>query len=282
MAAAPPIKVLLVEDNPGDARLLSEALGEAGKGQFEVVHVDRLSEGLREIGANPFDIVLLDLGLPDGRGLETFLHAHREAPGSPIVVLTGLKDETVGLAAVQAGAQDFLIKGQSESPLLVRTLRYAVERFRREQSDAMRKNQTTHLWHSLFRTLGQGASAILYQAGMEAGSATYDFVTATWKPRDEAAFLRELGDYFRTAGLCRIRDISVNRAGVRLLAHIEGNSESAQDENASGGPVCHFLRGILCGIGQRVLGAPDLVCDEVTCQATGGETCEFLVHVMFA
>ena len=128
-----PIKVLLVEDNLGDARLLKESLKEQEGSPFELVHVDRLSEALRVLGLDSFGVVLLDLSLPDAHGLDTICRLHNHAGHVPIVVLTGLNDEEVALAAVEQGAQDYLIKGQVDGSLLARSLRYAIQRHSAEE-----------------------------------------------------------------------------------------------------------------------------------------------------
>ncbi|WHZ22348.1 MAG: Response regulator receiver protein [Nitrospira sp.] len=129
-----PIKILLVEDNAGDARLLRELLAEAGADRFILTHVDRLAKGISSIQAGGIEIVLLDLSLPDSQGFDTLLHMHKVAGGIPIVVMTGIEDETLGLQLVQAGAQDYLIKGQVTGPLLTRSLRYAIERKHAEKN----------------------------------------------------------------------------------------------------------------------------------------------------
>ena len=123
-----PIKILLVEDNPGDARLLREAMAEVGSAKFELNHVDRLSEAVRRLGEERFDVILLDLSLPDGKGINTVVRVREQALGVPIIVLTGLDDEALALDAVRAGAQDYLIKGQVDGSLLARAMRYAIER----------------------------------------------------------------------------------------------------------------------------------------------------------
>ena len=125
-----PVRILLVEDNPGDARLLRETLREAESFPFELTHVTRLGEGEERLAEGGTEVVLLDLSLPDAHGMETVTRTLRAAPDVPIVVLTGLSDETVAVNAVQAGAQDYLVKGQVDSTLLVRSIRYAMERKR--------------------------------------------------------------------------------------------------------------------------------------------------------
>jgi diguanylate cyclase (GGDEF)-like protein/PAS domain S-box-containing protein len=124
--------VLLVEDNPGDARLLREMLVEQGPHDTELTHVVCMSDAEKHLVEHPVDIVLLDLGLPDARGLEAVRRARAAAPRSALVVLTGLDDESLATQSLQEGAQDYLVKGQSEtygnSRGLLRALRYAVER----------------------------------------------------------------------------------------------------------------------------------------------------------
>jgi two-component system sensor histidine kinase/response regulator len=125
-----PIKTLLVEDNPGDARIICEMLNEVKDVQIEVECADRLSSGLEYLAAGDFDVLLLDLSLPDGQGLDACLRAHAQAENVPIVVLTGFDDETMAANALKIGAQDYLVKGQVDSDLLLRSIRYAIERKR--------------------------------------------------------------------------------------------------------------------------------------------------------
>ena len=125
--------LLLVEDNPGDARLLREMLNE-GRRDTEMTHVARLSEAEEHLEANHVDIILLDLGLPDAHGLSAVRRAHSVAPRIPLVVLTGMDDELLAAQALQEGAQDYLIKGQIEARGLMRALRYAVERKAMEEA----------------------------------------------------------------------------------------------------------------------------------------------------
>jgi len=122
------IKVLLVEDNLGDARLLYEGMEEALPGKFQMIHVRRLSEALEFLWEDTCHVVLLDLGLPDSHGLDTLFLVRAQAPDVPIVVLTGFRDEEMGDQALKEGAQDYLIKGQVDSKLLARSMRYAIAR----------------------------------------------------------------------------------------------------------------------------------------------------------
>jgi diguanylate cyclase (GGDEF)-like protein len=122
------MKVLLIEDNPGDARLLREML--CVDSQFAVSTVDRISRGLSCLCDSKFDLILLDLYLPDGEGIDTLRQVHCAARNGPIGVLTVLDDEELACTAIREGAQDYLTKGEIDRQLLVRVLRYACERHR--------------------------------------------------------------------------------------------------------------------------------------------------------
>jgi len=149
---ADPIKVLLVEDNAGDARLLREFLKEPQGAPFALIHVDRLSEALRLLAMESFAVILLDLSLPDAHGLETIARVRGHASNVPVVVLTGLNDEEVAVAAVEQGAQDYLIKGQVDGPLLTRSLRYAIQRQRAEES-LKDRNQELQILRKISETI---------------------------------------------------------------------------------------------------------------------------------
>lgn len=125
-----PIRILLIEDNPGDARLLQEMLADAKDRRFDLECADRLSTGLERLANSGADVVLLDLGLSESQGLETLSRVRAQAPKTPIVVMTGLGDETTAVKAVQEGAQDYLVKGEIDTRLLARSIRHAIERNR--------------------------------------------------------------------------------------------------------------------------------------------------------
>ncbi len=127
------LKILLIEDNPGDARLIWEMLQDSGIA-FEIVSSYRLSEGLEEITKNEFDVILLDLGLPDSQGIETFQRVNDQASGVPVIVLTASDDDDLAIGAMQLGAQDYLVKGQIDGNLLRRSIGYAVERNRVQEA----------------------------------------------------------------------------------------------------------------------------------------------------
>jgi CheY-like chemotaxis protein len=122
------ISVLLIEDNPGDACLISEMLSEKKEGQFSLEWADSMAKGLGRIAVEKFDLILLDLSLQDSHGFETFAQAFAAASDIPIVVMSGYDDEELALRAVREGAQDYLIKGETDASHLTRAIRYAIER----------------------------------------------------------------------------------------------------------------------------------------------------------
>ncbi len=126
----PPIKVLLVEDEPAFADVLQAVLRQVNASGFAVSRAESLRDTLRCLREEHFAVVLLDLSLPDQQGLRTYTEAHAAAPTVPILVLTGLDDETLALQAVREGAQDYLVKGQFDGRTLARVIRYAIERKR--------------------------------------------------------------------------------------------------------------------------------------------------------
>ena len=125
--------ILLVEDNPGDARLIRESLTDMAGNPFDLEIADRLAAALRRLSAGGIDAVLLDLALPDSKGRETFDRAKAQAPTIPIIVLTGLGDEALALKMVQEGAQDYVTKIDLNGSALSRAIRYAIEREKTEQ-----------------------------------------------------------------------------------------------------------------------------------------------------
>ncbi len=126
-------KVLLIEDNPGDARLIEEMIAEDPEAPFTIHCADRLSLGLEQLSAGGTGLVLLDLSLPDSFGLDTFAKVYAHAPTVPIIVLTGNDDHMLALSAVKGGAQDYLVKGRLDRELLLRSMQYSIERKRYQQ-----------------------------------------------------------------------------------------------------------------------------------------------------
>jgi len=139
---ARPLTISLVEDNPGDARLIQEMLRESLAVPFRVDWSSRLDDVLARLQQESFDVLLLDLGLPDSQGLATFDQVHRHAPKIPILIFSGAVDEDLAVEAVARGAQDYLVKGQIDGFQLKRAIRYAVERKHAEgiQADIAHEN----------------------------------------------------------------------------------------------------------------------------------------------
>lgn len=127
------IHVLLIEDNSGDALLIRKMLKEVEGTLFKVVHVNRLKQGLNQLSNEDFDVILLDLGLPDSQGIETFNKIKECASTLPIIILTGLSDKDFAINAMGKGAQDYLVKAHVNDILLDRSIHYAIERKRIEE-----------------------------------------------------------------------------------------------------------------------------------------------------
>ena len=127
-------RILHVEDNRGDAMLLKEALRYAGKGRFEVCWCERLQLALDALQRQAFDAVLLDLNLPDSKGLPTLAQVRAAAPAAPILIVTGMEDEEAAIQAIRQGAQDYLVKGALDARNVTRAILYAVDRKRAEEA----------------------------------------------------------------------------------------------------------------------------------------------------
>lgn len=124
------IRLLLVEDNPGDARLIQEMLKDVSSVDLRMEHAATLKDGLQYLGdpEKPLDAVLLDLGLPDSQGFDTFARFQEQAETFTVIILSGLNDVEMALQAVRNGAQDYLVKGQISGELLLRSIRHAIQR----------------------------------------------------------------------------------------------------------------------------------------------------------
>ncbi len=145
----PPVKVLLIEDSPGDADLVRERLNGESSVPFHVIWADTLEAGREQLAQGGIDLVLLDLALPDSQGMDTFRTIHGLAPQLPIVMLTGLDDQELAFQTLHEGGQDFLVKGQASPQLLEKIIRYAIER-KQAQAALLRSEER---YRVLFETI---------------------------------------------------------------------------------------------------------------------------------
>ncbi|MBI4313596.1 MAG: response regulator [Candidatus Omnitrophica bacterium] len=139
------MKVLLVEDDPEDVKLLRRILIKADTTEIELETVSQVSAGRERLALGGIDLVILDLMLPDSQGLDTLSSIQQSAPAVPIVILTGLDDEEIGLTAVRQGAQDYIVKSRISAENFPRAIRYAVERKKMEETLRAQKEELERL-----------------------------------------------------------------------------------------------------------------------------------------
>jgi PAS domain S-box-containing protein len=157
------IKILIIEDNSADARLFKEILSEFNSSSYILENASRLSEGLKKILNNKFDIVILDLNLPDSFGIESILKVVSANRSIPIIVLTGTDDLELAVKSLNAGAEDYLIKGQFDYNSLERSLRYSIERKRIEDEKNQFKKkliESVNQWTSTFDAIEDAISVV--------------------------------------------------------------------------------------------------------------------------
>jgi len=239
-----PIQALVVEDSPTDTLLLEDSLRLVLDAQFEITHVETLADAPATLAMGSYDILLLDLGLPDSQGAETVTKLRHSQPAVPVMVLTGLDDETVGISAVQSGAQDYLVKGNFTSSLLGRSIRYAIERKRAEQATLAQLKavaiveERNRIAGEIHDVLAQDFVGILFQ--LEAGS---DLIGTD--PR-EAARRIELAQAVARSGLAEARRSVWALCPPELDAEgLVGAVQSFPSRIAAGNPtaVAFSLRG---------------------------------------
>ncbi len=213
------IHALLIEDSAADARLLREILADSNHIEFRLTHAETLQEGMDRLAEAQFDIVLLDLNLPDSTGLasvDNLLSAHARAP---VVVMTGTEDENLGLRAVAAGAQDFLVKGQLNRAAAVRTIRFAVERFNalaRQQYETVRATG-----ERLQDEIGRVASSL-----DDAGQNTSSYRESLTSLGSELKQGAEGGDVADLIQRLSVATLEMHRHSTKLESQLKESSET--------------------------------------------------------
>ncbi|MEO5884536.1 MAG: response regulator [Candidatus Limnocylindrales bacterium] len=229
-----PVKrlLLVVEDNPGDARLLREMLHAQGSHDSILTHVESMGEAERYLASGTVDVILLDLGLPDAQGLDAVRRAHTAAPHIPLVVLTGLDDESLAVQALQEGAQDYLIKGQIESRSLLRALRYAIER--KILEDGRRAGESQLLQAQKLESVGRLAGGIahdfnnmLFAISGYAELLTQDLVAAHPSELDRSGLLhsvKAISDAAKRAGALTGQLLAFSRQQMVVAQVVDMNA----------------------------------------------------------
>ncbi|MDX8478021.1 diguanylate cyclase response regulator [Mesorhizobium sp. VK24D] len=229
-----PLNILLVEDNPGDARLIRELLTDGNAKAFMISTADRLAHGLEQFADQSFDLVLLDLFLPDSTGLDTLRQFQATAPDVPVIVLTGLNDEGSAIQAVRDGAQDYLVKGQIDGQQIVRAIRYARERHRMmlQIRDLSLVDDLTGLHNR--RGFAVLARELMKRAARTGTGLVLAFIDLDSMKRINDRFGHDVGDraLIRTAGVLR----SVFR-GSDVIARIGGDEFIAMTDGVDAAAV---------------------------------------------
>jgi serine phosphatase RsbU (regulator of sigma subunit) len=252
------IHLLLVEDNPADARLIEVLLRQAGPGRFDVSRVDTLVAALEHLKTRETDVVLLDMTLPDSSGLQTTQRAVAGAEYIPIIMLTGMDDEDLAIRAVKEGAQDYLIKGQVDERILARSINYAIERKKIQDQVAVyarqleEKNQQMAAELDMAREFQLAFLPRKYPqfpkgAGRDASALKFHVL---YEPSGAVG-----GDYFEIlplsdsmAGvfLCDVMGHGVRSALVTAM--VRGLVAEHRDEGADPGKFLSHINASLCGV----------------------------------
>jgi PAS domain S-box-containing protein len=221
------IRVLLIEDNPGYSDVIRIMLERIGDARFDMVGVQRLSDGLQSLSDANFDVVLLDLKLPDSQGIDTFEKVHAVAPGLPIIVLTVTDNDALALEAVKKGAQDYLVKERVDGKLLEHSIRYAMER---KQAEEVLKNHREYLEEQViertaalresegrYRTFFEQSKDVIFITShegtiLEVNQATMDLFGYT---REEMMAMKTQKLYVATADRMRFRQLIEAEGSVR-------------------------------------------------------------------
>ena len=216
------IHVLLIEDNPDDVYLIQRLLLKSQSPSFYLNIVPLLSAGLATLRNQSVDIVLLDLGLPDSHGLEGLHRIQDTVPKVPIIVLTGLQDENLGIEAVQQGSQDYLVKGEVDSYLLTRAIQYAIQRKRIEEELREHRNRLEELVEERTADLRQMNQQLQQEIieREEAETRALELAVERERMRVLAEFVRDASHDFRTP-------LSTINTSLYLLQHVK-NAEKQQ------------------------------------------------------
>ncbi|WP_192259184.1 GGDEF domain-containing response regulator [Mesorhizobium caraganae] len=228
-----PLNILLIEDNPSDARLIRELLTDGTTTAFMIWTADRLAHGLEQVADQSFDLVLLDLFLPDSTGLDTLRQFQATASDVPVIVLTGLNDEGSAIQAVRDGAQDYLVKGEMNGPQIVRAIRYAWERHRMvlEMRDQSLVDELTGLHNR--RGFAVLAREVVKRAARSGTGFVVTFVDLDGMKHINDHFGHEVGDraLIRTAGVLRsvfrASDVIARFGGDEFIAMTDGVDRAA-------------------------------------------------------
>ena len=251
-----PLRILLVEDNPTDVILINDALDQVASTKFQSIHVERASEAVAKLcQKDQFDVVLCDLGLPDSQGLETFIKLREYAGELPVVVLTSLDDEVMGTAALQIGAQDYLVKSQMSGAGLARSIRYAIERQRLESQlrQAQRMEAigqlaggVAHDFNNLL-TVIQGHAALMQDAHSISPSMADSIQQISEAAQRAAGLTRQLLAFSRRQAM-KPTDLDVNDIVgrmVKMLNRTLGEHIGLQLQLAAQLPPVHADAGML-------------------------------------
>ena len=223
-------QVLLIEDNPADVLLLREALEQDPLASFQVTTAERLKAGVELLQENDFDVILLDLGLPDSQGLDTFIKLHKESPKTPVVILSGLMDEELAFRAIQFGAQDYLVKRQEAWNTAARTVRYAIER--QQSQIALRESEGRFrllFEHSpvAYQSLDSDGVYIDFNAqlcellGYEPHELMGESFSELWSPETRSTFPRKL-ERFKRDGKMEADLQLVKKDGIVIEVLMQG------------------------------------------------------------
>ena len=240
-----PIRVLLIEDNPADQRIIQELLAQRGRRPFELECAQTLRQGLDLLSGEVFDAVMLDLSLPESSGIDTFFRVHQRYPEVPIVILSGLGSEEVASRAVGSGAQDYLLKDEMSPELLVRAIRYAIERRRlsNELEEARQLKHRDRELKSLERLSGAQKTAVtakLFSLGSVSENVpqVFDQLVHQYGEILEASAAQNLGEMDeaiskRVQGLVERGNLALLKADARDVLEIHSSALKSKLVGAS-------------------------------------------------